>query len=281
MDFEEFVKGLRGLGEHTGGNGNGQNSQEVQAAVTALHSLPAIDREHLAKFVSEHPPWVPILASCVGLGLEQLKRQLRYHLGSSGWISLARSQAQRLIAVLDENFGLVEAVRTQLVRQWTFADVLVDRSKWSRRRARRSVRTGRFLEDAVEEVIKDLGLSYVMRGRFSGLGGQEAPCDVAIPSAGASALIVGAIKGFDSTGSKLTDAVREIEQMANVRLARQFVFAFIDGIGWLGRQADLKRIYDLWTSKAIDGLYSLHHIEQFRNELQEMAKRFSLTQPKP
>jgi len=40
-----------------------------------------------------------------------------------------------------------------------------------------------------------------------------------------------AAKGFDSTGSKLTDAVREIEEMADVRQARQFIMAVIDGRG--------------------------------------------------
>ena len=60
---------------------------------------------------------------------------------------------------------------------------------------------------------------------------------------GGNAAIAVAAKGFDSTGSKLTDAVREIEEMADVRLPRQFIMAVIDGIGWKSRQSDLRRIY--------------------------------------
>ena len=80
-----------------------------------------------------------------------------------------------------------------------------------------------------------------------------------------------AAKGFDSTGSKLTDAVREIEEMADVRLPRQLVVAVIDGIGWKSRIADLRRIHDLWVNKQIDGMYSLSNLDDFRQDIQEFA----------
>jgi hypothetical protein len=115
-----------------------------------------------------------------------------------------------------------------------------------------------------------------MRARFAGQRGHDAPCDFAIPAGGGEALIVGAVKGFDSTGSKLSDAVREIEQMAAVRLPRQFVFAFVDGIGWRGRRADLRRIHQLWVDRAIDGLYSLTWRDAFQADLAEAARRLGL-----
>jgi hypothetical protein len=88
---------------------------------------------------------------------------------------------------------------------------------------------------------------------------------------GGEPVIVVAAKGFDSTGSKLTDAVREIEEMADVRLPRQFVLAVIDGIGWKSRIADLRRIHDLWANKQIDGMYSLANLDDFRDDLLEFA----------
>jgi hypothetical protein len=211
------------------------------------------------------------------LGLEQLKRQLQRLAGTSGWVRLAQKEPERLVAALDEAFGLIEQIRTQREQTWTFADVLLERYVWSRRRASTSVLQGRRLENVVEEVVASIMAErYVMRTKFVGRGGEEAPCDIAIPDDGAGALIVGAVKGFNSTGSKLSDAVREIEHIASVRLPRQFVFAFVDGIGWLGRQADLRRIYDLWVSRAIDGLYSLARIETFRSDLNEAAHRLGL-----
>jgi hypothetical protein len=77
-------------------------------------------------------------------------------------------------------------------------------------------------------------------------------------------------------GDKLSDAVREIERMASARQPKQFVFAFVDGIGWLGRQRDLKRIYDLWANRDIDGLYSIARIEEFRSDLEGAARRLGI-----
>jgi hypothetical protein len=93
---------------------------------------------------------------------------------------------------------------------------------------------------------------------------------------GDHAEIVVAAKGFDSTGSKLTDAVREIEEMADVRLPRQYVMAVIDGIGWKSRRADLKRIYALWARDQINGMYTLANIDQFRDDLEDAARRLRL-----
>jgi hypothetical protein len=115
-----------------------------------------------------------------------------------------------------------------------------------------------------------------MRDRFIGRNGQNAPCDLAIPGAGKAASIVCAVKGFDSTGSKLTAAVTEIQQMADVRRPSQYVFAVVDGIGWLGRQADLRRIHALWHEGAIDGVFTLSMLAELKTELQSAASRVGL-----
>ncbi len=276
LTFEELFGELRELGGDRGRDEDVPTAAEVEAAAKAIADLPSVDSASLARLVAAHPNWVPLLASCVGLGLEQLKRQLRYRLGTAGWTKLARHKPDLLIATLDEAFGLVRSIEDQRSRRWSLGDILVERHRWSRRRASRSVSRGRRLEDVVEEVAIGLGLPYVMRARFIGLGGREAPCDFAIPRDGADALIVGAVKGFNSTGSKLSDAVREIEEIASTRLPRQFVFAFVDGIGWLGRRSDLRRIFDLWANRAIDGLYSLSRIDAFRSDLSSAARRVGL-----
>lgn len=132
------------------------------------------------------------------------------------------------------------------------------------------------MEDLVEAVARDCGLHYEMRTRFVGRGGQTGPCDLAIPGGGKDALIVCAIKGFDSTGSKLTDAAQEIARMAEIKTGRQFVFAVIDGVGWLRRQADLKRIHSLRAEDSIDGLYTTSQLGEFRIDLELAARRLGL-----
>ena len=81
-----------------------------------------------------------------------------------------------------------------------------------------------------------------------------------------------AAKGYDSTGSKLTDAVREIEEMAEVRSPRQFVIAVIDGIGWKNRISDLRKIHQLWDDRAIDGMYTLSTLDKFRSDIEDAAR---------
>ncbi len=60
--------------------------------------------------------------------------------------------------------------------------------------------------------------------------------------------------------------------MASVRRPHQFVLAVIDGIGWKSRQADLKRIHQLWETDEIDGMYTLASLDQFRIDLENAAR---------
>ncbi len=173
--------------------------------------------------------------------------------------------------MLDDRYGVLAELEVQRKRQYRFGDVLVARAG-SRQSATAAIASGRGLEDVIEKVASDLGLDYALRTRFEGRNGQTAPCDLAIPSGGAGAQIVVAAKGFDSTGSKLSDAVREIVEMADVRLPTQFVLAVVDGIGWTGRRRDLERIHDLATSKRIDGLYTLAMLDVFIADIANAAK---------
>jgi hypothetical protein len=70
--------------------------------------------------------------------------------------------------------------------------------------------------------------------------------------------------------------MREVESMAHVRDPRQYVYAVVDGIGWLGRQNDLRKIFDLWTERKIQGLYSLAQMPAFRQDLMKAAQFLGL-----
>ena len=77
-------------------------------------------------------------------------------------------------------------------------------------------------------------------------------------------------------GSKLTAAVTEVTEMANVRYAHQYVLAVVDGIGWLNRLGDFRRMYALAESRRIDGLYALADLDRFRDDLEQAARRHGL-----
>jgi hypothetical protein len=267
--FEEFLGTLQQLTPRPGPLDPGAR-QPYEDAARALQALPRVDRETLTELVTANPAWVPILGSVVGMSQEQLKNVLRHRLGTSGWVRLARERPEELVALLDNEYALSDQIEIERGRDWSYGDILFERVA-SRSRAGRAIGRGRDLEDEVERVVGSLGLAYALRTQFTGRSGRRAPCDLAIPEGGGGALIVCAVKGFDSTGSKLTDAVREVEAMADVRDATQFVYAVVDGIGWLSRQADLRRIHKLWTQRVINGVFSLAQLSDFRDELERAA----------
>ena len=245
-----------------------------ERATAAVGALSPLDRAGLSAAIQEDPQIVAVFAAAVGLSQERFKTWLQAHFGTAGWLTLGRSRPDELVDALDDEFALVALLGAQLSRDWTWADVLA-RVMAPRQQAGASVQQGRELEDAVEERVAALDLDYEVRTRFTGKAGITAPADFAIPS-GDAALIAVAVKGFDSTGSKLSDAAREIEQMVEARTARQFIFAVVDGQGWLRRQGDLRRIHALWEQQLIDGLYTRAQLGDFGTALRAAADRVGL-----
>jgi hypothetical protein len=275
VPYDEYTSSLRPLTERVDPTVPSAETAVIMGFADQLAALDEVTRDSLAEFIESHPASVPTLGLAVGLGQEKLKNALRHRLGTSGWVTLARQRPQELIEMLDNRYDLVRLLELQRNTPYRFGDVLVARSG-SRATAVGAARAGRLVEDAIEGVAVGLGLPYAMRTTFQGRNDRTAPCDLAIPAGGELAQIVVAAKGFDSTGSKMTAAVSEVKDMAEVRLARQYVMAVVDGIGWLSRARDLHELHDLWLSHGIDGMYSLNMLEQFENDLEEAARRIGL-----
>ena len=273
--FAEYVASLSQLSNPFDPTLPTAQSEEIRAIAADLADLPLVDRSTLAAFIGEQNDAVPVLGLAVGLSREKLKNVLRHHLDSSGWITLARTRAAEVIAMLDDKYDVVRLVNEQRSRGYSFGDVLVARAG-TRVTANTAGTTGRRVEDEIEAVAVSLGLPYQARTRFHGRAGFTAPCDLAIPAGGDAGKIVVAAKGFDSTGSKLTDAVREVEEMAEKRLPTQYVMAVVDGIGWKSRIADLERIFKLRVENKIDGLYTLSALGEFRADIEAAARRLGL-----
>lgn len=268
--FEEYVATLGRLTAHVDPTAASPQAAGIKAAATSLAELDEITPETLSEWVRTHPDAANVLGLAVGLSQEKLRNVLKDRFDTSGLLTLARTRSVELIAMLDEDFDVVRLVEVQRHRGYDFGDVLVARAG-TRGTATRAGASGRLLEDSIEAIAGDLGLPYETRTRFTGRNGRTAPCDLVIPNHQQAAIAVAA-KGFDSTGSKLTDAVREIEEMANVRLPRQYVLAVIDGIGWKNRASDLRRIHALWQSEQIDGMYTLASLDRFRVDVTEAAR---------
>jgi len=268
--FDDYVSSLGRLTAHVDPTAPSANASDIKEAAHSLSVLDNVSIDSLASWIAAHPKWVPVLGLAVGLSQEKLKNTLKNRFDSSGWQTLARQRANELITMLDEDYDVVRLVSVQRRCGYDFGDILVARAG-TRLTATRAGFSGRKVENEVEAIAAGLGLRWQTRTRFVGRNSRTAPCDLAIPD-GYNAAIVVAAKVFDSTGSKLTDAVREIEEMADVRLPRQYIIAVIDGIGWKSRKADLRRIYDLWATEQIDGTYSLASLGRFREDLERAAR---------
>jgi hypothetical protein len=268
--FDEYISSLGRLTAHVDPTAPSAGAAEIKDAASSLARLSEISVNSLSLWVDLHPHWVPALGLAVGLSQEKLKNILKNHFDTQSWRKVARESSRDLVRMLDNEYDVVRLVTVQRGQRFTFGDILVARAG-TRSTATRAGASGRRVENEIEAIAKDLHLRYETRTRFAGRNNRTAPCDLAIPGRSDAAIVVAA-KAFDSTGSKLTDAVREIEEMAEVRLPRQYVIAVIDGIGWKSRRSDLRRIYDLWSSNQIDGMYTLASLGQFRDDLREAAR---------
>lgn len=271
VPFEDYVNSLGRLTAVIDPTASTPAAEEIKEAVASLERLHHVDARSLTLWAGAHPDHTYVLALVVGLSREKLKNLLRNWFGTSSWRKAAMEDAKALIDNLDKDFDLVRLLRVQRHSAYTFGDVLVARAG-TRATATSAGQSGRKIEDELEAIARALDLPYATRTRFEGRHGRTAPADLAVPTAGRECFIAVAAKGFDSTGSKLTDAVREIEEMADARTGGQIALAVVDGIGWKGRLADLRRIWSLWDTGEIDGLYTLATLDQFRDDLDRFAE---------
>lgn len=268
--FEDYLASLGRLTAHIDPTASTPEAEDIREAAESLTELGEVTAASLAAWAQARSRDIPVLGLTVGLSQEKLKNALRHRFGTAGWVTLARERPAELVQWLDEEYDLVRLTATQLARTYSFGEILVARAG-KRTTATSAGTSGRMVEDRIEAIAQDLGLEYETRTQFLGRNGQTAPCDLVVPSGGNASIAVAA-KGFDSTGSKLSDAVTEIEKMASVRLPRQYIMAVVDGIGWKSRQSDLRRLHRLWEREEIDGLYTLASFDRFRDDLEDAAK---------
>lgn len=122
--FETYLASLAGLSVHADPTLATAHSEEIRAAAASLAEVPVVTAAALIDWVQRHPAWVPVLGLAVGLSQERLKNALRHRFGTSGWINLAREQADELVSMLDRDYALVRLVADQRGRVYSFGDIL-------------------------------------------------------------------------------------------------------------------------------------------------------------
>jgi len=167
--------------------------------------------------------------------------------------------------------GLPGIIADQLGYKWKVEDVLIERYKMSRGRAVAGQGRGRALENEVEEVLRQIGVSFDRGVTFTGQKGKKAKCDFAIPAKHHPKIVIEA-KGFEATGSKLTDFLGDVLKIGQAKEYHTYFFLVTDGRGWHNRQSDLRKIVEYHDEGLVDMVYTRARLHQLSRDVRHICE---------
>jgi len=247
---------------------------EIPAVVERIRAIgPAFDVAAFSRLLREHPFALDVLRLIAALGQEPMAHRICDVLGGKrqGWTALRRlartkpeAMASALIAI-----GMAELVLEQVWREWTIADVLVDRYKLGRGRAIAGQSRGRGLENEVEAILRGIPVPFETRVTFIGPDGTTAKCDFAIPNRKEPLIVIEA-KGYEATGSKLTDFLGDVLKIKQAKGYHTYLLVVTDGRGWFNRQSDLKRLLGLHLDGTVEMIYTRVRLSQLGEDVKQI-----------
>jgi hypothetical protein len=178
----------------------------------------------------------------------------------------AKQYSSQLAEALVENLGLADAASEELFHEWNYTEVLIERYKYQRGRAIKGQKRGRSLEDEVEELLKETRITYESRKNFMSKKGLEAKADFSIPSHLHPQIVI-ETKGYEATGSKLTDVLGDILKIVQAKDPDTRFYLVTNGVGWFRRISDLKHIIKLQNKGDIDMVYTRKTLSNLGEEL--------------
>jgi hypothetical protein len=247
---------------------------EIPAVVEEIRGIgPSVQASALAALLSRHPRGLDVLRLIAGEGQEPMAHRICDALGGKrmGWDRLRRLanlDPTRMATAL-VGMGMSEIIAEQAFRQWTLTDVLLDRYKLGRGRAIAGQQRGRALENEVEAILKGVGVPFETRVTFTSAAGIAAKCDFAVPTR-VEPLIVIEAKGYESTGSKLTDFLGDVLKIKQAKGYHTYFFVVTDGRGWFNRESDLKHLVKLHEDGTIEMIYTRARLAQLADDVRQI-----------
>ena len=174
------------------------------------------------------------------------------------------------------NLKVIEIINSSIKKEYTWNDIIIERLKLGRGSAIKGQFRGRLLEDFVENIINKIFREYDSRCNFSGKNNTSiAKADFAIPSKENPSVVI-EVKAYGATGSKQTDTLGDIEKIiTNKRHDTHFLFV-TDGITWLDRISDLRKIIQMQNEGNIYRIYTMGMSQELSQDLQQIKKEKSL-----
>lgn len=187
--------------------------------------------------------------------------------------SKCKNDPEKIAGALVE-LGLADIIDTHRSHKWTLQDVLWDRYGHMRGRAMTAQKRGATLEDAVESILNELkdeiGITFDRAGNFVSKSGEQAKADFSVPSREVPHIIIEA-KGYEATGSKLTDVLGDILKVLRVKDNDAHYFFVTDGIGWYRRLSDLKKIVEHHQQGNIEMIYTMSTLPDLKEAIREIV----------
>jgi DpnII restriction endonuclease len=221
-----------------------------------------------------NPVFLDVCRLFIGRAQEPVAHEICAHLGrsSGNWADLkkaARRDPAKMAAVM-VSLELPGLIADQLNRVWRAEDLLVERYQLTRGRAMSGQRRGRSLENDVDRVLAELGIACEKRKTFTGREGKQAKCDFAIPSKNHPKVVIES-KGFEATGSKLTDFLGDVLKISEAKAYHMYFFVVTDGRGWHNRESDLKRLVSFHHDGLIDMIYTRARLGELGRDVKQIC----------
>ena len=214
--------------------------------------------------LSEDVRFLDLCRLFLGIGQDPAAHRICAALGEASmtWAQLRRYAAAnvettvRALTVLD----IPDLIADHLSREWTAEDLLVERYRMGRGRAIAGQQRGRTLEDEVQSALRSVSCPFERGVTFVGEKGTSAKCDFAIPTRNHPKIVI-EVKGFEATGSKLTDFLGDVLKIGQAKEYHTYFFVVTDGRGWHNRQSDLQKLVRFQHEKLVDMVFSRSRIE--------------------
>ena len=214
------------------------------AKLAALEKKPAYTLEDAASLM-EGSFDIGILCARLFMAFskDRMEQELRNVLGPGGIGSKRyQSDPEGYLEGL-ASLGLLHSMSLAVNHQPTWSDILVERLRSGRGSAIQGQKRGRDLEDFVEVIVAQVfgDGGYRTRCTFTGTKGRTAKCDIVIPGRDDAKIIIEA-KGYAATGSKMSDIIGDLDAIIAAKRADSRFLFVTDGMSWISRQSDLRKI---------------------------------------
>lgn len=206
----------------------------------------------------------------LSLSQDEFKSALRQRGAGSAGITAWRKDREPLLNAL-VGLGLVDVINTITQKPVTWQDILLVRLASGRGRAVKGQKRGRALEDFTEAIVNEVfgDKAYEARKSFTCRDGKRTEkCDFAIPTAKEPHIIIEA-KAYAATGSKQTDVIGDVEKVLTCKRPDVQFLLVTDGLGWLMRLSDLKKITSFQNAGDIYRIYTMAMAEDLRADLEQ------------